>query len=71
MLGGMKKVKTLLNEHPELVFSKDENGATPLHAASLYGHKDVVELLLANKADVNARAKDGAAPLYLAAICSG
>ena len=33
----------------------------------MQGHKDVVELLLANKAEVNAKANDGGTPLHAAA----
>ena len=39
---------------------------TPLHCAAARGHKEVVALLLANKAEVNAKNKDGAKPLRLA-----
>jgi ankyrin repeat protein len=38
-----------------------------LHWASEYGHKDLAELLLVNRADVNAKDMDGLAPLHLAA----
>ena len=84
----MEKVKALLKGNPDLVFSKDTNGMTPLHLAAMRaartwrnccwpakprsmprtrpavrlctaaanaGHKDVAELLLANKAEVNAK----------------
>jgi serine/threonine-protein phosphatase 6 regulatory ankyrin repeat subunit B len=51
--GDLEKVKSLLNANPDLVFSKDSNGDTPLHLAADKGHKDVMELLLANKADYN------------------
>jgi ankyrin repeat protein len=41
---------------------------TPLHAAAGQGHKDVAELLLANKANVSAKEEHGATPLHLAAF---
>ncbi|MGD0801373.1 MAG: ankyrin repeat domain-containing protein [Terracidiphilus sp.] len=66
--GDLAKVQSLVKEHPELVMSKDEQyGQTPLHIAAFNGHKDVAEFLLANKADVNAKAKNGSTPLHLAA----
>ena len=39
-----------------------------MHGASAEGHKDVVELLLANKAEVNAKDKNGDTPLHEAAF---
>ncbi len=42
-------------------------GQTPLHMAACKGHKDVAELLLANKAEVNAKDNNGVTPLHLAA----
>ena len=66
--GDLAKVKALLSDNPDLVFSKESNsGLTPLTCAASRGRKDVVKLLLANKADVNAKADDGATPLCLAA----
>src|ERR1035441_6479191 len=64
--GDLKKVKALLKDNPELVFSKDTNGITPLYWAADRGNKDVVELLLASKAEVNAKANDGRTPLHAA-----
>jgi ankyrin repeat protein len=61
--GDLAKVKALLKDHPEIVSSKDDNSLTPLHRAAEYGHKDVVELLLANGADVNAQSRNGWTPL--------
>ncbi len=67
--GDLEKIRALLEANPNLVFSKDiKEGLTPLHWASYMGHKDVVELLLGNKADVNAAgSKGGQTPLLLAA----
>jgi len=65
--GDLAKVKLLVNQHPDLVSSKEEQyGQTPLHMAAFNDHKDVAEFLLANKADVNAKAKNGSTPLHLA-----
>ena len=38
-----------------------------MHYAAREGRKDVVELLLASKADVNAKSEDGWTPLHEAA----
>ena len=42
------------------------NGNTPLIVASEYGHTPIVEYLIQNKADINARNNDGKTPLILA-----
>ncbi|TMW40751.1 hypothetical protein DOY81_014169, partial [Sarcophaga bullata] len=44
---------------PELLESADEDGFTPLHLAVIQGNLAMVNLLLANKADVNAVDKEG------------
>jgi len=63
------KVKALLKGNPDLVFTKyDKYGATPLHVAAEKGHKEVADLLLANKAEVNAKITTGATPLHMAAF---
>jgi ankyrin repeat protein len=61
--GDLEKVKALLKNHPDLVSSKDEGDGTPLYWAVANNHKDVVELLLASNADVNAKALLGQTPL--------
>jgi ankyrin repeat protein len=62
--GKLEKAKALLKTNPGLVFNQDSYASqTPLHLAAEYGHKDVAELLLANKADVEAKAYGGWTPL--------
>jgi len=64
--GDIEKVKSLLAEIPELVNAEDDDEKTPLQYAAEAGHKDIVELLIARGADVNAKVTDGA-PLHYAA----
>jgi ankyrin repeat protein len=65
--GDLEKVKALLKADPDAVFQTMENGQTALHLAASHGYKDMVELLLANKADVNAEARGGMTSLFMAA----
>jgi ankyrin repeat protein len=53
--GDKAAVIALLEQNPALVSSKDSLGYTPLHLAAKYNHPEIVALLLANGADVNAR----------------
>ena len=64
--GDLYKVKALLKANPDLVSSKDENGATPLHIAAALKHEATLGYLLANKADVNAKDKNGQTPAEIA-----
>ncbi len=51
------------------VNAKDGDGTTPLHLAALMGHKEIVGLLIAKGADVNAKgSKYGITPLLNAAM---
>jgi ankyrin repeat protein len=62
--GKLEKAKALINDKPSLVFDQNSYGQqSPLHLAVEYGHKDVAELLLANKADLEAHAYGGWTPL--------
>ena len=75
--GDLEIVKTLITDDPELVFSSAVKilipiplsvcGGTPLHYAANCGNRDMVELLLANKAEIDARDDFGETPLQLAA----
>ncbi len=65
--GDAARVQALLKDNPDLVFSKDSRGVTPLRLAAAAGNKEVTELLLASKAEVNARTSDGTTPLHMAA----
>jgi ankyrin repeat protein len=66
--GDLEKVKALLKDNPKLVSSRDATGETPLILAAYYGHKDVVDFLLANKADVDTRDNKGVTALHSAAV---
>jgi ankyrin repeat protein len=66
--GDLTKVKALIQTIPELVFSKDKFGDTPLHWAARNGQKDTAALLLANKAEVNAKDTGGRTPLHSAVM---
>lgn len=44
---------------PELLDSADEDGFTPLHLSVIQGNMPMVNLLLANNADVNAIDHEG------------
>jgi ankyrin repeat protein len=63
--GDLEAVKKLLEQKPGLVFSKDKShdGYTALHCAVHDNRVDLAELLLARRAEVNAKDQDGRTPL--------
>jgi len=65
--GEVEKVRTTLQSDPRLVSCRDKDGATALHWAVGNGRRDVVELLLAGHADVNAKTNKGWTPLHWSA----
>jgi Ankyrin repeats (3 copies)/Ankyrin repeat len=66
--GELGRVKALLQGDPHLISSREgRRGGMPLHLAAASGHKDVMEVLLAHQAEVNAKNAEGETPLHLAA----
>lgn len=68
--GDVAAVRALLAADPSLVHFRDAEESTALHYAVWKGHRELVELLLDNGADVNAHnANDhwGTTPLHAAA----
>ena len=55
VLGRVAQARELLSAHPSLVSSRDLAGCMPLIEAASIGNKEIAELLLASRADVNAR----------------
>ncbi|MBN9382121.1 MAG: ankyrin repeat domain-containing protein [Chitinophagaceae bacterium] len=51
--GDLEQVRTILDQQGQLVHGKDSTGATPLHYATMYGHRQVAELLIERGADIN------------------
>jgi ankyrin repeat protein len=71
MQGNCKETLIFRVSRDPALDAKDKIGRMPIHAmAAGLGHKDVVEFLLANKADVKAEDDIGFTPLHVAA-CMG
>ena len=62
--GDFNEVKVLLKNEPQLAYTAFADGSTPLHLATLCNHKAIVELLISNGADVNAKDDNGSAPIF-------
>jgi len=59
-------VEYLIAEAKANVNAKDKDGTDALMSASVRGHKDIVELLLKNGAQVNSQNSDGHTALMFA-----
>jgi ankyrin repeat protein len=66
--GDLDAARAMLEKNPALAAAKDANGETALHSAIFGGSKEMAELLLTNKAEVNAANNRGHTPLHNAAM---
>jgi hypothetical protein len=64
--GNLEPSKALLKKNPGFLFRKNENGTTILHTAAAMGRMDLVNLLLANGADIDAKDSSGRTALNVA-----
>lgn len=64
--GDYNRVKWLIEKDRAQVKIRDINNNTPLHSACQNARQNIVELLISNGADVNARNNYGRSPLHLA-----
>ena len=61
--GDRESVRSILESDDRLANQRDKSGATPLHYATLSGHRQIVQLLLERGADINSADRQfGATP---------
>ncbi|KAL3262636.1 hypothetical protein ABHI18_002599 [Aspergillus niger] len=61
------KAKRLIEKGADVNANDNALGLTPLHCAAHRGHEEMVELLLDNKANINATSNEGYTAMHLAA----
>jgi ankyrin repeat protein len=61
----LAKVRSLLDGSPGLLHEGDSRGNQPIHWAAMTRQLDMIDELLARRADINARRFDGAHPIQL------
>ncbi|KAI8325551.1 ankyrin [Martensiomyces pterosporus] len=59
------RVKSIISADKTQANAQDENGYSPLHAASSWKRLDIMKYLLENGADVNIKDADGDTPLHI------
>ena len=69
--GDLEKIKKELEAHPQAFKPKRGGSAGPLHLAALRSQTVVVQLLVENGVDVNARDIHGNTPLHHAVLSEG
>jgi ankyrin repeat protein len=68
--GNIERVKSLIKSGVNVNFQEGEWKIAPLHSAASNGHKEIVEILIANGANINIVNKFNCTPLYFAACSS-
>ena len=66
----LAKVKALIQANPSVVNEKMAGGLTPLFWASGRGSRELLQLLITNKAEINALDDTGSTPLHTAAYAN-
>jgi ankyrin repeat protein len=61
----LSRVRSLVDESPDLLHAGDERGSQPIHWAVMTRQLEIIDELLERGADVNARRQDGARPIHL------
>lgn len=63
-----KIVELLTTQRSIIIDVKDVNGSTPLHLASISGSNEIIRMVLAAGAEVNAKDSTGMTPLHWASV---
>ncbi|TBY71898.1 ankyrin repeat domain-containing protein [Rhizobium leguminosarum] len=64
-VGDVTTVRAMLAADPSLATSADEDRFQPVHLLDMYFEREILELLLANGADINARNDEGISILHI------